>query len=178
LKRKHKDAESPNSPKRQKNVKGKGIGMHAKQTESKNHEGHKKRANKSKGVNMDSEIDKGIEGSLSDEDKSDLENDYLVKSLRGKAKGVIDDEGVGNESSAEHAAEGSGSGSETDTPPQHESLAKSSKGQKKAKTIKVKVAPHDETAEQRNARTIFIGNLSVEVAQKKVRLDSSTNVHL
>ncbi|KAK7060349.1 Nucleolar protein 12 [Paramarasmius palmivorus] len=114
---------------------------------------------------MVSEIEKGMEGSLSDEDKSDLENDYLAKSLRGKAKGGVDDEGEGNESSAEHAAEGSDSGSETDTPPQHESLAKSSRGQKKAK--KVKVAPRDETAEQRNARTIFIGNLNVEVAQKK-----------
>lgn len=47
--------------------------------------------------------------------------------------------------------------------PQHESLAK-----KKANTKKAKFVPEDETAEQRNARTIFVGNLPAQVAKSRV----------
>lgn len=52
----------------------------------------------------------------------------------------------------------------------HETIAKSSK----ARNIgsKSKYSPPDETQEQREARTIFVGNLSVEVAQKKASLTS------
>lgn len=59
----------------------------------------------------------------------------------------------------------------------HESIAKSSKKGKAAST-KSKFIPGDETAEQRDARTIFVGNLSVEVAQKRVRLLSLSNSYL
>ena len=51
----------------------------------------------------------------------------------------------------------------------HESIAKTPKTVKVAST-KSKFVPPDETAEQRDARTIFVGNLSVEVAAKRVRL--------
>ena len=51
----------------------------------------------------------------------------------------------------------------------HESVAKTPK-KIKAVSTKSKFVPPDETTEQRDARTIFIGNLPVEVAQKRVRL--------
>jgi RNA recognition motif-containing protein len=52
----------------------------------------------------------------------------------------------------------------------HESLKESSSKDKAS--AKLKYAPADETPEQRDARTIFVGNLPIEVAQKKVtRLD-------
>ena len=51
----------------------------------------------------------------------------------------------------------------------HESVAKTPK-KIKAVSTKSKFVPPDETAEQRDARTIFVGNLPVEVAQKRVRL--------
>ena len=51
----------------------------------------------------------------------------------------------------------------------HESVAKTPK-KIKAVSTKSKFVPPDETAEQRDARTIFVGNLPVEIAQKRVRL--------
>jgi nucleolar protein 12 len=55
----------------------------------------------------------------------------------------------------------------------HESMSKpAGKGKSSRLAAKSKHIPEDETPDQRDARTIFIGNLSVEVAQKKVRLPS------
>jgi len=48
----------------------------------------------------------------------------------------------------------------------HESLMEKSKSKYKSK--KQKYVPPDETPAQRDQRTIFIGNLSLEVAQKRV----------
>jgi nucleolar protein 12 len=48
----------------------------------------------------------------------------------------------------------------------HESLQKEKKPNRAG--AKTKFVPADETAERRDQRTIFIGNLSVEVAQKRV----------
>ena len=48
----------------------------------------------------------------------------------------------------------------------HESLMEKSKSKHKSK--KQKYVPPDETPAQRDQRTIFIGNLSLEVAQKRV----------
>lgn len=54
----------------------------------------------------------------------------------------------------------------------HETIAKPSsrKGKNNGSTIKTRYAPHDETSEQRDARTIFVGNLSIGVVQKRVSL--------
>lgn len=50
----------------------------------------------------------------------------------------------------------------------HESLQKSNKSQKAGP--KKKYVPQDETAAQRDLRTVFVGNLSVEVVKKRVCL--------
>jgi nucleolar protein 12 len=51
----------------------------------------------------------------------------------------------------------------------HESLLKGGeKSNQRASVRKEKHAPQDESEEQRNLRTIFVGNLSSEVAQKRV----------
>jgi nucleolar protein 12 len=51
----------------------------------------------------------------------------------------------------------------------HESLLSGgAKSDKRTSARKVKFAPPDESEEQRNLRTIFVGNLSSEVAQKRV----------
>lgn len=39
----------------------------------------------------------------------------------------------------------------------------------KAKSTSTKFVPEDETSEQRDARTIFVGNVAVEVAKSRVR---------
>jgi len=50
----------------------------------------------------------------------------------------------------------------------HESVAKlTGKGKS---TRKSKHVPENETADQRDLRTVFVGNLSVEVARKRVRV--------
>src|SRR5262245_18213161 len=51
----------------------------------------------------------------------------------------------------------------------HESLKQNHTGKHKS-GAKCNYAPEDETSEQRDARTIFIRNLPIEVAQKKVRV--------
>lgn len=52
----------------------------------------------------------------------------------------------------------------------HESLSgsKSRKDRRGKRTKKEKYAPQEETTEQRNERTIFVGNVAVEVAKSKV----------
>ncbi|KIM43189.1 hypothetical protein M413DRAFT_444003 [Hebeloma cylindrosporum] len=62
-------------------------------------------------------------------------------------------------------AEGSSTDEDGDDPTTlvHESLRKSSK---KSKVPKVKTVPQTETAEMRDQRTIFVGNLPIEVASK------------
>ncbi|KAG1882810.1 hypothetical protein F4604DRAFT_1743147 [Suillus subluteus] len=76
-------------------------------------------------------------------------------------------------SSAEHrgAAPTDNSDSEEEGGPStlvHESLLSGgAKPNQRASARKVKFAPPDESEEQRNLRTIFVGNLSSEVAQKR-----------
>lgn len=53
----------------------------------------------------------------------------------------------------------------------HESLTKKDK---KVRTPKTKYVPSEETAELRDQRTIFVGNLPIEVASKKVRFCSNS----
>ncbi|KAG7088611.1 hypothetical protein E1B28_012585 [Marasmius oreades] len=105
-----------------------------------------------------------------DEDKSDLENAYLKRTLagnQGKQKAQQGDSEDEDEDEGE-VIEDADSESDSDTlPPQHESLSKSSKRTKQKSVPKVKYVPAYETPEQRHARTIFVGNLAVEIAQKK-----------
>jgi nucleolar protein 12 len=42
-------------------------------------------------------------------------------------------------------------------------------GGKSSRNRKSKHVPEDETADQRDRRTVFVGNLSVEVVKKRVR---------
>lgn len=60
-----------------------------------------------------------------------------------------------------------GTEDEDASPPMHETLA-SSKGRVETKRRKHYV-PEGETAEQRNARTIFVGNVSADIVKSKVR---------
>jgi hypothetical protein len=59
----------------------------------------------------------------------------------------------------------------------HESVAEIS-GKGRRLSAKTKHVPEDETSGQRDARTIFVGNLSVEISQKKVRLLSLSHLYL
>ncbi|KAG1780594.1 hypothetical protein EV702DRAFT_1078915 [Suillus placidus] len=80
-----------------------------------------------------------------------------VESSSAKSRGA---EPVGNNSDSEEE-----SGPSTLV---HESLLSGGvKSNQRASARKVKFAPPDESEEQRNLRTIFVGNLSSEVAQKR-----------
>jgi nucleolar protein 12 len=64
--------------------------------------------------------------------------------------------------------------SENEALPVHESLLEGSKSrQKPTSTRKTKYVPDDETKEQRDRRSIFIGNVPSEVAKNRVRCDIS-----
>lgn len=94
-----------------------------------------------------------------DEDNSDIENAYLRE--KGGEKPDPKDKPIEEEESNDEDEEGD--------PSQlvHESLT--GKGKSKSKRgSKQKYVPPDETPDQRDQRTIFIGNLSLEVAQKRV----------
>ena len=57
----------------------------------------------------------------------------------------------------------------------HESLLTGgTKSNQRTSARKEKYAPPDESEEQRNLRTIFVGNLSSEVAQKRVSRRTTT----
>jgi nucleolar protein 12 len=93
-----------------------------------------------------------VEEVSGDEDDDSLETKHLAeKNTHSDASDHDDDDDGANPSL-----------------PTHESLlpAKS----KRIRSSKPKYAPSDETAYQRDLRTIFIGNLPLEVAQKKVCL--------
>ncbi|KAJ7496588.1 hypothetical protein FB451DRAFT_1119450 [Mycena latifolia] len=122
---------------------------------------------KSKEVVVEAESDLDSVGSEEDdEDNSDLENAYLGKKKGTVAKSTAppadedEDEGEGE---GEDDRDESGD-SDSDPPPVHESLAKRVRTKP---TKKAKIVPEGETSAQRDARTLFIGGLPVDVAQKK-----------
>jgi hypothetical protein len=105
-----------------------------------------------------------------DEDNSDLENAYLGK-LRPK-KPVTAPSPDSEDEDAEDAGDDSASNnsdaedSDADAPPPvHESLTKRVRTKP---TKKTKIVPENETPVQRDARTLFVGGLPAEVAQKRV----------
>ncbi|KAL0066185.1 Nucleolar protein 12 [Marasmius tenuissimus] len=134
----------------------------------------KKKEAKEQPVEKDSSEDE-VMANDEDEDNSDLENAYLMKTLSGKKgkekarqKESDDEEDEEEDGQSDEDVEEKADSSSSDEdalPPQHETVSKSSK--KRSKAVKVKYVPSEETQEQRDSRTIFVGNLSVEVAHKK-----------
>ena len=96
-------------------------------------------------------------------DDENLEDNYLA----GQTK-TAEAEGEGEEAAGEGSSVADDSDVQDD-PSQlvHESVSKKSVTKVRAK--KVKYVPSDETPEQRNSRTIFVGNVAIEVAKSKVR---------
>lgn len=107
----------------------------------------KKDKGKQKAVESEEETD--------EDDNSDVENLYLSGRKAGTVKSTEEDAASPSSSDDEHS------------PLVHESLKT---GKKKGRSLPAKFVPSDETADQRNARTIFIGNLPLQVAQKKVSI--------
>ncbi|KAJ7744701.1 hypothetical protein B0H16DRAFT_1422517 [Mycena metata] len=100
-------------------------------------------------------------GDDDDEDNSDLENAYLGNKLPKKPTAPSPDSD--DEADAPSDAE-SGESDPDAPPPMHESLTK----RVRTKTAKKKkIVPEGETSVQRESRTLFIGGLPVEVAEKK-----------
>ncbi|KAF8158009.1 hypothetical protein B0H34DRAFT_657128 [Crassisporium funariophilum] len=93
-----------------------------------------------------------VADSEDEDDNSDLENAYATGKTASKA--VV--EGVEEEMASD--------GAEDPTTLVHESLRK---GAKKTPRPKQKFVPEDETPDQRDQRTIFVGNLPIEIASKK-----------
>ncbi|KAJ7033429.1 hypothetical protein C8F04DRAFT_1002886 [Mycena alexandri] len=101
------------------------------------------------------------EESGDDEDNSDLENAYLGKKLPNKPTAPSPD----SDDEADVPSDAESGESDPDAPPPvHESLTK----RVRTKTAKKKkIVPQGETSVQRDTRTLFIGGLPVEVAEKK-----------
>lgn len=115
------------------------------------------------------------------EDDGDIEGAYFARSRRkelaqsvpspppkkpSKAKKAVASEAADASDAAEDKDDGD------DAPPQHESLASTSTTKRVRERVpksKSKYTPPDETKEQRDARTIFIGNLPVEIIKSQVR---------
>lgn len=60
----------------------------------------------------------------------------------------------------------------------HESLSRRNTSRSNGQSTKTKYIPQDETPERRNARTIFIGNVPVEVVKGRVRMRASLFIAL
>jgi nucleolar protein 12 len=133
--------DKPSSPKKGKELKGDKNPASGKEQKS--------RKGKAKG-------DEEQAGSDDSDANSDLENAYLGK------KSTKDDQ------PEEHRIDSDDEGDNVG-PFVHESLQMSRRGSCHGpKTKAKKFVPEDETPELRDSRTIFVGNLSVEVAQKRV----------
>ncbi|KAJ7752706.1 hypothetical protein B0H14DRAFT_3512868 [Mycena olivaceomarginata] len=130
-----------------------------------------KPAKKSKRAEPVVEMDVDSDGSdEDDEDNSDLENAYLGK-LRPKTPATApspDSEDEDAEDAGDDSASNNSDAEDSDTdapPPVHESLTKRVRTKPAKKT---KIVPENETPVQRDARTLFVGGLPAEVAQKRV----------
>ncbi|KAF9077008.1 hypothetical protein BDP27DRAFT_1254983 [Rhodocollybia butyracea] len=158
LKRKHQDASSITSDYVPKKHKVKQVTEQKSPSISEKAKPKKKRSKATvQKSHEDAETD-------SEDDDSELETKYLSRKLKGKGKGKasVEDEDM----ETEEDASSDDDDEEDKSPPVHESLTKKQRTKKVPKP-KTKYAPADETVERRNARTIFVGNLSVEVSQKK-----------
>ena len=92
-----------------------------------------------------------------------------------------EDEGVGKDSGADDKSgsdEGEDATSDSDgegDPSKlvHESLQKGAQTKGQSRHGKQKFVPSEETPEQRDARTVFVGNVAVEVTKSRVRVHLS-----
>ncbi|KAI0059605.1 hypothetical protein BV25DRAFT_1057022 [Artomyces pyxidatus] len=100
----------------------------------------------------------------SEEDNAGLEDAYHLKSGKKAPQSVHADN---KESTSDSDSEDGGGVSQL----VHETVSKQGKANK-IRTKQVKFVPADETSEQRNARTIFVGNVPVDVAKNKSSLKS------
>ena len=92
----------------------------------------------------------------------DIEEEYFVRSHKSAKAG---------DGANQHARHGESSSEAEDNivPPQHESLtAKTLEEKDGGPKTKTKYVPPEETKEQRDERTIFVGNLPPEMAKSKV----------
>ncbi|KAJ7125411.1 hypothetical protein C8R44DRAFT_783042 [Mycena epipterygia] len=126
-----------------------------------------KKSKRKEVVQPESDGDSGSEEE--DEDNSDLENAYLGKKkgpvIKPTAPSADSDDGEAPIDSEGNESGDADSDSDPDAPPPaHESLNKRLRV-KPAK--KAKIVPEGETSVQRDARTLFVGGLPVDVAQKK-----------
>ena len=97
------------------------------------------------------------------------------KKAKRKGKDVLDEDAdlvVEEEAGQVKETSDAESGSDSDAgPPLHETLQNPSKRKRKrANTKKEKYVPEGETKEQRDARSIFIGNLPVTIVKSRVCL--------
>lgn len=113
----------------------------------------KKGKGKAKEVNEDEDEDD------EEDNNSDLENAYL-KSKTAKAKRVSSTEAAGEKEETDEEEDSEGEGESTQIV--HESIQPKPKPAKRQRFV-----PADETPEQRDRRTIFIGNLPSEVTHKR-----------
>ncbi|KAI0313594.1 hypothetical protein OF83DRAFT_1175533 [Amylostereum chailletii] len=98
-----------------------------------------------------------------EEDNADLEDAYLVS--KTKHRGKIADKAA---EAGDDGEEGSDEDEEEDTaPPVHESLLG---GKTHSKKKAPRYVPLEETSERRDDRTVFVGNVPVEVAKNKSAL--------
>ncbi|KAE9410623.1 hypothetical protein BT96DRAFT_953167 [Gymnopus androsaceus JB14] len=172
LKRKHQDAASSSleiSAKKHKAKEVKAAPITEKETSSPTSPGKVKSKKKPEAVPevVEEDVEMGSESEEEDENDSELENTYLARTLKSKGKGKA--VGEDKNSEAEEIGDPSDAEENDDSPPQHESLTKK---QRTKKLPKSKYVPPAESTEQRDLRTIFIGNLSVEVSQEKSLLKS------
>ncbi|KAF5315204.1 hypothetical protein D9619_007095 [Psilocybe cf. subviscida] len=135
------DVKSPKAEKKQKK----------EETTKKTDKKVAKKAEKSKGKGKEVAVE-------SDEDDEELENAYLAGRGAGTAATKEGDDGSDKGEDDEDEDE------EEQTILVHESVEKKTK---KVRAAKTKFVPQDETPEQRDLRTIFVGNLPLDAASKK-----------
>ncbi|TDL22968.1 hypothetical protein BD410DRAFT_769344 [Rickenella mellea] len=142
-------------PSRKKHVK---KGDTEKINESESTQKSSKNKRKSKGFSEVSEAEE-IDG---DSDDDELENQYLSRTTKS-ASGATPLGDDGQEDSGSDEGDGS-----TELPV-HESVGKQAR-KTNTKGSKLKYVPEDETREQRDARTVFVGNIPTEVVKSRPML--------
>ena len=120
----------------------------------------KARKIKGKGKGKAEEVNEDEDEDDKEDNNSDLENAYL-KSKTAKAKQVASTEAAAEREDTDEAEDSEEEGESTQLV--HESIQPKPKPAKRQRFV-----PADETPEQRDRRTIFIGNLPSEVAHKRV----------
>jgi nucleolar protein 12 len=120
----------------------------------------KARKMKERGKGKAKEVNEDEDEDDEEENNSDLENAYL-KSKTTKTKQVASTEAAAEKKATDEEEDSEGEGESTQIV--HESIQPKPKPAKRQRFV-----PADETPEQRDRRTIFIGNLSSEVAHKRV----------